>query len=140
MNGAASRAEPAHDGVQLVQALDDHAGRLLGHEPGDRERQLGAQLAVARDRDAAADLGEALDAARDVVVATPTTTMLCASCATVVAKAPRRRPKPRTSPRPIAAGRVVALDHRELREVALGVGEDAAVADGWRRHEVLGES
>src|SRR5581483_6282088 len=31
----------------------------------------------------------------------PTTTTLCASCATVDAIAPRRRPKPRTSPRPV---------------------------------------
>jgi hypothetical protein len=32
---------------------------------------------------------------------TPTTTMLCASCENVEARAPERRPNPRTSPRPI---------------------------------------
>ena len=67
----------------------------------------------------------------------PTATMLCASCATVVATAPRRRPKPAHQAEADAAGRVMALDDRDLRQVALGVGDHPAVADARREHEVL---
>ena len=54
----------------------------------------------------------------------PTTTTLCASWATVEANAPARRPKPRTSPRPIRPGAVVALEHGDGREVARRIGDD----------------
>ena len=54
--------------------------------------------------------------------------MLCASCATVEANAPRAQAEAAHEPEADAAGRVVALDDRDLREVALGVGDDVAVA------------
>ena len=50
---------------------------------------------------------------------TPTHTMLWASCATVVANAPRCSPKPRTKPTPTRPVRVMALDDGDLRDVAL---------------------
>ena len=53
-----------------------------------------------------------------------TTTMLCASCATVEATAPRRKPKPSDEAQADTSGGVVALEYRDLREVALGVGDD----------------
>ena len=59
----------------------------------------------------------------------PTTTRLCASCATLDASAPRRRPEPVTNPSPTRPGREVPLDDRDLREVALRVRDGVAVDD-----------
>ena len=53
---------------------------------------------------------------------------LCASCESVEPSAPRRRPKPRTNPRPTAPGAEVPLDHGDLREVALRIGDRLAAA------------
>ena len=64
--------------------------------------------------------------------ATPTTTRLCASWATVEAKAPRIQPEPAHEPEPHAPGAVVALDHRDLRQVARRV-RDHVPVDHQRR-------
>ena len=68
----------------------------------------------------------------------PTTTTLCASCATVEASAPLFSPNPRTKPEADPAGPEVALDHRDLGEVAFGVGDCEAVDDGGLLDERLG--
>ena len=57
---------------------------------------------------------------------TPTTTRLCASCATVDANAPVRSAHQAEADAP---RREMALDHRDLREVAVRVGDDAPVDD-----------
>ncbi len=56
----------------------------------------------------------------------PTTTTLCASCATVEAIAPRSQAEAADEAEPDAAGAEVALDDRDLRQVALGVGDRLA--------------
>ena len=63
MNGASpSHALLAQQRDELVEPLDDRLGGLLGEQPGDRQRQLAADRAVARDRDPAAERDEPLDA------------------------------------------------------------------------------
>ena len=139
-------------------------GRLVRQQPGDRQRQLAAHVAVRVHHDAAADLGEPRDRERHlVVVHARRTTMLCASWATVVANAPRCRPKPRTKPtptRPVAwwrsttailamsrAGSAVAtpcvdrrqLDAREGQEL-LGDDLDHAHRPPRRRHAQVGQA
>ena len=47
---------------ELVEPRDHRLGGLLGQQPRDRQRQLAADRAVARDRDPAAQLDEPLDA------------------------------------------------------------------------------
>jgi len=75
----------------------------------------------------------------------PTTTMLCASCATVDASAPRRSPNPAHEPEPDSSRAQVALHDSELRQVAFRVGErltgalrrllDEGIGDDLARHE-----
>ena len=55
--------------------------------------------------------------------------MLCASCAIVEASAPRPQPEPAHEPEADPARAEVALDHGDLREVALRIGDDLAVDD-----------
>src|SRR6476620_11555746 len=66
----------------------------------------------------------------------PTATMLCASCATVGATAQAEAADEAEAD---AAGGVVALDDRDLREVALRVGHDLAAAHARYEREVLAQ-
>ena len=59
----------------------------------------------------------------------PTTTRLCASCATVEASAPRCSPEPERNAEADPARGEVPLDDRDLDEVAPGVGDRVAVDD-----------
>ena len=75
---------------------------------------------------------------------TPSTTRLCASCATVDASAPRCRPGAAHEADTDAAGCKVPLDHGDLREVALGIGDREAVHDRGAlderlRHDLVGD-
>ena len=60
----------------------------------------------------------------------PTTTMLCASCATVDASAPRLRPKPRTKPRPMRPVPWCRSITATLARSRAGSATDSAVLDG----------
>ena len=61
---------------------------------------------------------------------TPATTMLWWSCATVLAMAPSRRPRPFTKPRPTLPGGQVALDDGHLQDVAFRIGHNLTVVTG----------
>ena len=87
-------------------------------------------LAVARHDEPAAELLRPRGAQRHVASDTPTTTRLCASWATVEANAPARSPNPRTSPSPTRPVAVMALDHRDLGQVARRVGDHVPVTIG----------
>ena len=121
---------------QVLQALEpfgDLLQRAVGEQPGDRQRELAAHLAVARDDQPAAERLRPRGAQRHVARrTTPTTTRLCASWATVEANAPAVQPEPAHEPEPDAAGAVVALDHGDLGQVARRVGDDVPVDDQRR--------
>ena len=59
----------------------------------------------------------------------PTTTRLCASCATDDASAPCVRPEPDDEAEPDPAGREVALDNGDLGEAGIGARDGVAVDD-----------
>ena len=140
MNGAAS-VEPSSrtTACRWSSLLDDGLDGQLRHQPGDRQRQLGSQLAPLVDRDAAADRGEPLDAEREVVVVHADGD----DVVRVVGDGRRHRAAAQAEaahePEADAARRVVALDDGDLREVALVVGHHLAAADTRREHEVLGQ-
>ena len=68
----------------------------------------------------------------------PTTTRLCASCATLEASAPRCEPGAGDEAEADAARREMPFDDRDLREVPIGVGDRVAAFDRRLAHERLG--
>ena len=87
--------------LERLEPLDDLRRRLVGEQAGDRQRQLAAHVAVVVHHDPAADLAErGRSRAPSRRRRRRRSTMLWASWATVVANAPRCRPKPRTKPTP----------------------------------------
>ena len=65
--------------------------------------------------------------------------MLCASCATVERERAAAEPEAADEPDADPARAEVALDHGDLRQVALGVGDRLAVDDGRLLDERLGD-
>ena len=132
MNGASTAdallAQQACSSSRPVDDLLDAARRRAGRRWGARARRARRRRGRRRSRrrsPAAARRRRACRRRRR-----RPTTRLCASWATVEANAPRRSPKPRDEPAADPAGRVVALDHGDLGEVARRVGDDAPSRDG----------
>ena len=113
----------------MLEPFGDLLQRRVGEQPGDRQRELAAtspsRATTSPPPSACARSAHSAMSASS----TPTTTRLCASWATVEANAPARSPNPRTSPSPTRPVAVVALDHRDLGQVARRVGDHVAVLD-----------
>ena len=117
------RARPAERVRSLVAraALRDHVGeRRVGEQTGDRERALGEDAQVVDRDDPAAELGQALDREGHVAVGHADDDEVVR----VVGDARRERaalqPRAGDEAETDAAGGEVALDDRDLREVAPG--------------------
>ena len=81
---------------------DDLLERRVRQQAGDRQRQLRQHLRRRRSTTIPPPMFASRRTANAIAASLiPTTTTLCASCATVEASAPRRSPKPRTNPSPI---------------------------------------
>ena len=92
--------------------------RPVGEQTPDRAGHLGQRRAPRTPRPDPPPISTSrLTAAAMSLSSTPTTTTLCASWAWLEARAPRWSPKPRTKPRPIRPGALVAFDHGDLGQV-----------------------
>ena len=128
MNGAATSTPSSRQRVQRASsARRPPRRRRVGHQarrPAARSSPRTAPSSI--DHDAAADLGEPRDAERHVVVGDARRRRCCARRARPSWRTRRAAGRSRArSPRPTRPGRVVALDHGDLREVARRVGDDA---------------
>ena len=124
-----SRARAPRRSARVRRARRTSASGASESRPGDRQRQLGEHLGAVDDDDAAAD-GSRAGAPRTAIAASliPTTTTLCASCATVDASAPRCRPKPRTKPSPMRPVPRCRSTTAILARSRVGIGERLAGA------------
>ena len=129
-----SRAASTHARL----AATTSASGAVGEQAGNGERQLRAHLAVGDDDDPAAELDEPLDRALQVVVVHADDD----DVVRVVRDRRRERavaqPEAAHEPEADPAGAEVALDDGDLREVALGVGDDLPVAQRRLLDERLG--
>ena len=136
MNGAASVEPSSRRRVQVVEA-HDHASAgasdmspAIGSASSARRRRPRRPRCRRRSRRAAD--GTAPGRRR-----TCRRRRCCARRVRPSSRTRRGAARSRARGRGRCAGGVVALDHRDLREVALGVGHDGAVVDARRELEVL---
>ena len=141
MRNGVAPTQPSSCAASLQARLcaDDDVERLIREQPRDRQGALRDDAPAVHDDDAAADLGETLRGDGHVVVARPDDDEVVG----VVGdrRGERAPPKPgaRDQPHADPPGAEVPLGHRELDEVALGIGHDVAVDDRRLALERLGD-
>ena len=125
--------------TQFLLAVDDLVEGRVGEQPGHGQGQLRADAAVLDDDHAAADLAQPRDRSGHVVVVHADDDDVVRVVRDRLRERPGLQPGAADEPDAHAAGAEMPLEHGDLRQVALGVGDDLAVDDGRLLDERLGD-